>query len=132
MAPIALVTGATDGLGPSVAARLAASIGALRDAKCPGSGVLFSSAAARIGRPNHETVAAATHAGNGIRSNTVAPGIMDTPAATDILGSAMGRDAAARQYPLPGIGSADALLRLGRRPGASRLVGISVFADAGE
>jgi hypothetical protein len=72
------------------------------------------------------------HAGNGIRSNTVAPGIMDTPAATDILGSAMGRDAAARQYPLPGIGSADALLRLERRPGASRLVGISVSADAGE
>jgi hypothetical protein len=28
--------------------------------------------------------------------------------------------------------SADALLRLERRPGASRLVGISVFADAGE
>ena len=86
MAPIALVTEATDGLGPSVAARLAASIGALRDAKCPGSAVLVSLAAARIGRPNHETVAAAkagveglvrsaaaTYAGNGIRINAVAP-----------------------------------------------------------
>ena len=145
MARITLVTGAAGGLGQSVAARLAAFIGALRDAKCPGSGVLVSSAAARIGTPNHETVAAAkagveglvrsaaaTSAGNGIRINAVAPGIMGTPAAAAILSSAMGREAAARQYPLPGIGSADALLRLERRPGASRLVGISVSADAGE
>jgi len=99
-----------------VAARLAASIGALRDAKCPGSAVLVSLAAARIGRPNHETVAAAkagvegsvhsaaaTRAGNGIRSNIVAPRIMDMPATTAILGSAMGREAAARQYPLPAL-----------------------------
>jgi NAD(P)-dependent dehydrogenase (short-subunit alcohol dehydrogenase family) len=104
---------------------LAAFIGALRDAKCPGSAVLVSSAAARIGTPNHEAVAAAkagveglvrsaaaTYAGNGIRINAVAPGIMDTPAATAILGSAMGRDAAARQYPLPGIGSPDELAEL--------------------
>ena len=38
---------------------LAAFVGALRDAKCPGSAVLISSAAARIGTPNHEAVAAA-------------------------------------------------------------------------
>jgi NAD(P)-dependent dehydrogenase (short-subunit alcohol dehydrogenase family) len=104
---------------------LAAFVGALRDARSPGSAVLVSSAAARIGTPNHEAVAAAkagveglvrsaaaTYAGNGIRINAVAPGIMDTPAATAILGSAMGRDAAARQYPLPGIGSADELAEL--------------------
>ena len=65
---------------------LAAFVGALRDAKCPGSAVLVSSAAARIGTPNHEAVAAAkagveglvrsaaaTYAGNGIRINAVAP-----------------------------------------------------------
>lgn len=104
---------------------LAAFVGALRDAKAPGSAVLVSSVAARIGTPNHEAVAAAkagveglvrsaaaTYAGSGIRINAVAPGIMDTPAATAILGSALGRDAAARQYPLPGIGSADELAEL--------------------
>jgi len=86
MARITLLTGTAGGLGQSVAAKLAAFIGALRDAKCPGSGVLVSSAAARIGTPNHETVAAAkagveglvrsaaaTYAGNGIRINAVAP-----------------------------------------------------------
>lgn len=65
---------------------LAAFVGALRDAKTPGSAVLVSSAAARIGTPNHEAVAAAkagveglvrsaaaTYAGNGIRINAVAP-----------------------------------------------------------
>ncbi|MQM35240.1 MAG: hypothetical protein CRU72_12575 [Candidatus Accumulibacter phosphatis] len=37
---------------------------------------------------------------------------MDTPASTAILGTAMGREAAARQYPLPGIGSPDELAEL--------------------
>jgi NAD(P)-dependent dehydrogenase (short-subunit alcohol dehydrogenase family) len=104
---------------------LAAFVGALRDAKCAGTAVLVSSAAARIGTPNHEAVAAAkagveglvrsaaaTYAGYGIRINAVAPGIMDTPASTAILGTTMGREAAARQYPLPGIGSADELAEL--------------------
>ena len=84
---------------------LAAFVGALREAKCPGSAVLVSSAAARIGTPNHEAVAAAkagveglvrsaaaTYAGNGIRINAVAPGIMDTSASAAILGTAMGRE----------------------------------------
>ena len=86
---------------------LAAFVGALREAKCPGSAVLVSSAAARIGTPNHEAVAAAkagveglvrsaaaTYAGNSIRINAVAPGIMDTSASAAILGTAMGREAA--------------------------------------
>jgi NAD(P)-dependent dehydrogenase (short-subunit alcohol dehydrogenase family) len=104
---------------------LAAFVGALREAGLPGAAVLVSSAAARIGTPNHEAVAtakagveglaraaAATYAPNGIRINAVAPGIMDTPATAGLLGSAAMRDVASRQYPLPGIGEPDELANL--------------------
>ncbi len=104
---------------------LAAFVGALRDTRSQGAAVLVSSAAARIGTPNHEAVAAAkagveglvrgaaaTYAAAGIRINALAPGIMDSPASAGILGSAAGREAAARQYPLPGIGSTDELAEL--------------------
>ena len=104
---------------------LAAFLASLRDANQPGAAVFVSSAAARIGTPNHEAVAAAkagveglvrsaaaTYAPAHIRVNAVAPGIMDTPAAERILGGAAALDAAARQYPLPGIGSADELAGL--------------------
>jgi NAD(P)-dependent dehydrogenase (short-subunit alcohol dehydrogenase family) len=87
--------------------------------------VLVSSAAARIGTPNHEAVAAAkagveglvraaaaTYAPNGIRINAVAPGIMTTPATNSLLASPAMRDMAARQYPLPGIGSPEELADL--------------------
>ncbi len=104
---------------------LAAFVGGLRDARAAGAAVLVSSAAARIGTPNHEAVAAAkagleglvrgaaaTYASAGIRVNAVAPGIMDTPAAAGIIGGAAAREAAARQYPLPGIGTPDELADL--------------------
>ena len=104
---------------------LAAFTGACREARTPGAAVLVSSAAARIGTPNHEAVAAAkagleglvrgaaaSYASAGIRVNAVAPGILDTPASASIIGSQIARDAAARQYPLPGIGSADELADL--------------------
>jgi NAD(P)-dependent dehydrogenase (short-subunit alcohol dehydrogenase family) len=104
---------------------LAAFVGALREANSPGSAVLVSSAAARIGTPNHEAVAAAkagveglvraaaaTYAAAGIRVNAVVPGIMETPATTGILATAAAREIAARQYPLPGIGSASELAGL--------------------
>jgi NAD(P)-dependent dehydrogenase (short-subunit alcohol dehydrogenase family) len=104
---------------------LAAFVGALRELKSPGAAVMVSSAAARIGTPNHEAVAAAkagleglvrgaaaSYAAAGIRINAVAPGIMETPASTGILSSPAAREAAARQYPLPGIGSADELAEL--------------------
>jgi NAD(P)-dependent dehydrogenase (short-subunit alcohol dehydrogenase family) len=104
---------------------LAAFVGALREAQRPGAAVLVSSAAARIGTPNHEAVAAAkagveglaraaaaTYAPNGIRVNAVAPGIMDTPATAGLLGSAALRDVAARQYPLAGIGDPKELAEL--------------------
>jgi NAD(P)-dependent dehydrogenase (short-subunit alcohol dehydrogenase family) len=106
---------------------LSAFVGSLQDVNGPGAAVLVSSAAARIGTPNHEAVAAAkagveglvraaaaTYAASAIRINAVAPGIMDTPAAALILGSAPAREAAARQYPhpLPGIASPDQLAEL--------------------
>lgn|SRR5574343_89230 len=104
---------------------LAAFVGALREARIPGAAVLVSSAAARIGTPNHEAIAAAkagleglvraaaaSYAPNGIRINAVAPGIMETPASAGILASPAAREGAARQYPLPGIGSADELADL--------------------
>jgi NAD(P)-dependent dehydrogenase (short-subunit alcohol dehydrogenase family) len=126
---------------------LAAFVGHLRSENRPGAAVLVSSAAARIGTPNHEAVAAAkagvegltrasaaTYAANGIRVNAVAPGIMDTPAAAGILASAMGREAAARQYPLPGIGTADELAGLMAwllSDGAARVTGQVWSLDGG-
>lgn len=104
---------------------LAAFTAALREAHQPGAAVLVSSAAARIGTPNHEAVsaakagveglvrgAAATCAPVNIRVNAVAPGIMDSPASASVLASVNAREAAARQYPLPGIGSTDELAEL--------------------
>lgn len=104
---------------------LAAFVGSLKENGSVGSAVLVSSAAARIGTPNHEAIsaaksgveglvrgAAATYAANGIRVNAVAPGIMDTPAAAKILSSELLREVAARQYPLASIGSAEELANL--------------------
>ena len=104
---------------------LAAFIGNLRQHNLPGSAVLVSSVAAQIGTPNHEAVAAAkagveglargaaaTYAPYGIRVNVVAPGIMDSPATRGILATDAARAAAARQYPLPGIGATDELADL--------------------
>lgn len=109
----------------SALATLGVFVGALRQHNVPGSAVLVSSVAAQIGTPNHEAVAAAkagveglvrgaaaTYAPYGIRVNAVAPGIMDSPATQNILGTEAARGAAARQYPLPGIGKTQELADL--------------------
>lgn len=109
----------------SAFATLSAFVGGLRQRNLPGSAVLVSSVAAQIGTPNHEAVAAAkagveglargaaaTYAPYGIRVNAIAPGIMDSPATQNILGTEAARGAAARQYPIPGIGTTDELAEL--------------------
>lgn len=92
---------------------LKALTGHLRKAKQPGVAVLVSTVAAKIGIQNHEAVsaakaavdglvrsAAATYGDLGLRVNTVAPGLMDTPAVAGFLRSDAAREAMGRQYPL--------------------------------
>ena len=86
---------------------LAAFVGALRDARSEGAAVLVSSVAAQIGTPNHEAIAAAKGGLEGLVRGAAA-----TYAAAGIIGSSAAREAAARQYPLPGIGSPDELAEL--------------------
>lgn len=85
----------------------------MRKSKTPGAAVLVSTVAAKIGIQNHEAVsaakaavdglvrsAAATYGDLGLRVNTVAPGLMDTPAVAGFLRSDAAREAMGRQYPL--------------------------------
>jgi len=82
-----------------------------------GSIVLMSSAAARVGLPSHEAIAAAkagviglghsaaaSYASKGIRVNIVAPGLVDTPMASGITGNPMMLKASEAMHPLGRIG----------------------------
>lgn len=82
-----------------------------------GSIVLVSSAAARIGLPNHEAIAAAkagieglalsaaaTYAASNIRVNVVAPGLVRTPLTARITGSEAALKASLALHPLGRIG----------------------------
>ena len=82
-----------------------------------GSIVLMASAAAQVGLPSHEAIAAAkagviglarsaaaTYAGKGIRVNAVAPGLVDTPMSAGITGNEMMLKASTAMHPLGRIG----------------------------
>lgn len=88
----------------------------MRDAG--GSVLVFASAAAQTGLPNHEAIAAAkgavialarsaaaTYAPRGIRVNAIAPGLVDTPAAAGILAGEPARRASEAMHPLGRIGT---------------------------
>lgn len=91
----------------------------------PGSVVLFSTCAARIGLPNHEAVAAAkaavegltlsaaaTYAAKRIRFNAVAPGLVDTPLAAKITSRLASLQASEAQHPLGRIGTPEEVASL--------------------
>ncbi|MBP9727334.1 MAG: SDR family oxidoreductase [Gammaproteobacteria bacterium] len=85
-----------------------------------GSVVLISSAAAIVGLPNHEAIAAAkagihglmvsaaaTYAPVQLRFNVVAPGLIDTPLTASITQNETVRKSSAMMHPLGRIGEAD-------------------------
>jgi NAD(P)-dependent dehydrogenase (short-subunit alcohol dehydrogenase family) len=85
-----------------------------------GSIVLCATAAARIGIPNHEAIAAAkagvigltlsaaaTYASRNVRVNCVAPGLVDTPLAARITSSETALKASAAMHALGRIGRPD-------------------------
>lgn len=82
--------------------------------------VLLSSAAARVGLPNHEAIAAAkagvealarsaaaTYASRGLRFNVVAPGLVDTPLAAPITSKPASLEASRSMHALGRIGRPD-------------------------
>ena len=92
---------------------LSAFVSALVKAKQPGAAVLISTVAARIGIANHEAVAAAkgaveglvrsaaaTYSGKGVRINAIAPGLMKGPSTQRFFSSEAMEQQMAAQYPL--------------------------------
>ncbi len=90
----------------------------------PASVALVSTAAAEVGLPNHEAIAAAkagvdgltrsaaaTYARAQLRVNAVAPGLVDTPLAARITSSEKALETSRRMHPLGRIGHADDVAR---------------------
>jgi len=102
----------------SAFATVRAGAGAMRSSG--GSIVLVSSAAAAVGLPNHEAIAAAkagvsglmrsaaaTYAPYGIRVNAVAPGLVDTPMSRASTSNELARKASVAMHPLGRLGTPD-------------------------
>jgi NAD(P)-dependent dehydrogenase (short-subunit alcohol dehydrogenase family) len=90
-----------------------------------GSIVLMASAAASVGLPSHEAIAAAkagvaglarsaaaTYAGKGIRVNAVAPGLVDSPMSEKLTGNELMLRASTAMHPLGRIGQPDEVASL--------------------
>lgn len=89
-----------------------------------GSVVLISSAAALVGLPNHEAIAAAkaaiiglaqsaaaTYAHLNLRFNVVAPGLTETPLSAPLIASELALQASKAMHPLGRIGTPDDIAR---------------------
>ncbi len=92
--------------------------------RLPGAAILVSTVAARVGILNHEAVAAAkgaveglvrstaaTYAGKSIRVNAVAPGLMRTPATERFFSNDAAIEQLSKQYPLERFGQPEDVAR---------------------
>ena len=92
--------------------------------KAGGSVVLISSAAALVGIPNHEAIAAAkagiiglaqsaasTYANLNLRFNVVAPGMTDTPLTAQLISNTLAFSASKAMHALDRIGTPDDIAR---------------------
>ncbi|MEJ2188826.1 MAG: SDR family oxidoreductase [Acidobacteriota bacterium] len=114
----------------TIAANLDSAFAAVRAgakvmARDGGSIVLMASAAATVGLPSHEAIAAAkagviglarsaaaTYASKNIRVNVVAPGLVETPMSAAITGNEMMLKASTAMHPLGRIGQPDEVASL--------------------
>lgn len=112
-----------------------------------GSVVLFSSAAARIGLPNHEAIAAAkaavaglarsaaaTYAPRGLRVNAIAPGLVDTPLAARIVGNERALETSMRLHAIRRPGRPEEIAALADwliSPESAWVTGQVISADGG-
>lgn len=112
-----------------------------------GSLLFFSSAAAGIGLPNHEAIAAAkggleamtraaamTYARSHVRVNAIAPGLVDTPLSASITSNEASLKASIGYHPLGRIGKPEDLLEAAAwclSPSSSWMTGSILPVDGG-